>query len=98
MGVVKRRQCPDALEFLGPDFDLAETFGVVEMGRGAVGHGEKNLFDLAGPYAKDGVKERVQTRSASCMIAASTLAYFSQISGDLTPKRIPFCPSSNPTL
>ena len=38
MGVIKRGQGANALEFLGANLDLAEAFSVVEMGRGAVCH------------------------------------------------------------
>jgi hypothetical protein len=40
MRVIERGQGADALELLGANLDAAEAFGVVEMGRGAVCHGQ----------------------------------------------------------
>ena len=41
MGVIEGRQGPDALEFLGPDLDLAKPFGVVEMLSACMRQGRK---------------------------------------------------------
>jgi hypothetical protein len=39
--MIEGRESADALEFLGAYFNLAQTFGVVEMGRGIVSHRRK---------------------------------------------------------